>query len=162
MRKTVMVMMMCLLVAGCGESNVSVLGNPESQGVMVVRAGTEVVKNLEVGGSISYSPGDRSSTSSTTWSRNKRDNWTKTTTTQHEEDNDWTYGAHALLHFPDLVPYVTPYAGGQVNIGNGTWDIDDTIQPIGGVSVGPAFAEYQHKSLNGEKDKVMFGVRFKF
>lgn len=135
--KAVTILLMCLLVSlvGCaGNSSAWVYGNPESDGVIGARLGTEVVENVEIGASTQFNPYDNS--------------------------DSQTYGVYSLLHFPS--GGIDPYIGAQATIGNGTWDIADTIQPVAGVSVGPVFVEWQNESLNGEDDKILFGVRFQF
>ena len=156
MKTGCLVLLLCLLVslAGCFESNTaSIYGNPESQGTAGLRLGTEVVKNLEVGAALQFSPSE----STTTVTRNRRRHG-KTIT--HEHEDDWSYGVYSLLHLGGDT--IDPYVGAQANIGNGGDDVIKTIQPVGGLAVGPVFAEYQYKSLSGEKDKILFGVRFKF
>ena len=156
MKRFVLVMLCLLVVSGCfEENNAWMYGTSEGDGMLGGRVGTEVVQNIEIGASAQV---DLGASKTTTTTKTRR--WCKTTTTTTTEERDrWSYGAHALMHFPDLP--LEPYAGGQVNIGEGQ-DIMSTIQPIGGVNIGPAFAEYQHKSLSGEKDKLLFGIRLKF
>jgi len=160
MRTVLFVMTMCLLAVsqiGCAGNNVaSVYGNPESEGVVGVGLGTEIAKNLEIGAVAQYAQGEVTTT--TTKSLSKDDEGRKTTT--HEHEDDWQYGVYSHLHFP--VGDISPYVGAQATIGNGGDDIVKTIQPVAGVAVGPFFGEWQEKSLNGEKDKVIFGVRFRF
>jgi hypothetical protein len=130
-------MLMCLLIslAGCnGNSNVSVLGNPESEGSLGIRVGTDVITNVEVGALTYFRPYD---------------------------DSDFqAYGAYSLIHIP--VGPVTPYLGAEARIGEGTWDIDNTIEPFVGMIAGPVFCEFQPEAIDGEDDKILFGVRFGF
>jgi hypothetical protein len=128
-----------------------VMGNPESDGAMGGRLGTEIAQNLEIGGSILYAPSDEKTVTGQSQEVSK----TVTTTTKEAKDN-WNYGAYSVYHFTENL-----YAGGQVIIGEGD-DVTSTIQPIGGVKIGPLFAEYQHESLNGEDDKILFGAIFRF
>ena len=130
----VLVCMLCLLVSGCFEKNVAhIYGNPESDGSIGVRVGTEVAENIEVGALTYFNPYD---------------------------EGGQKYGAYSLLHIP--VGPVTPYVGAEVRVGEGTWDIADSIEPVGGISYGPVFAEFQPEAIDGEDDKILLGVRFRF
>ena len=162
MRNLAVVLTMCLLVslAGCMDGNAWVYGNPESKGMMGTRLGLEVLENIEVGGSINYSPGESTTTVTRSKSRKARNRHLKTIT--HEHEDDWTYGAHLIGHWPNAIGPVSLYGGGQVNIGEGTWDVIDTLQPIGGASIGPVFAEYQHKTTYDERDKYLFGIKIEW
>ena len=75
--------------------------------------------------------------------------------TPYGAEDEREYGAYSLIHLGG------PYIGAQTNIGNGRWD-QDTLQPVGGIILGPVFAEYQHEDLHGEEDKVVLGLRYKF
>ncbi len=169
--KQVMVVLSVVAVMCCGcfeENNVSLYGNPESDGVFGVRAGTEIAQNLEIGASANYRNG-QDEINKTVRRRVRgtkfEDSRNKKVVRVQDEIDDWNYGAHAILRFP--MNGFVPYAGAQVPIGNGTWDVGNDIEPLGGVSVGltdsvSTFAEYQHKSLSGERDKVLFGIRIGF
>ncbi len=160
MRKVALVLTLCLafLCQGCFEkSALSVIGTPESEGLIGGRIGTEIAANIEVGASILHGPGEKKTTNTKT---SKWWGWKKTSTTTVEEENDWYYGGHAFLHVLGSDGVIDPYVGGQVAFQQG--NVLDTIQPVGGVNVGPVFAEYQHESLNGEDDKIMFGIRVRF
>ncbi len=154
--KYTVIAVLCLafLCQGCFETNRAyVMGNPESEGVIGARLGTEIAQNLEVGASLLHGPGK----SKTTTERVRYRCYRRKTTTR-EEENDWFYGVYSILHLGNET--VDPYVGGQAALQQG--NMLKTLQPIGGVAVGPLFAEYQHESLNGEDDKVMFGLRFRF
>jgi hypothetical protein len=148
---------MCLLavsLAGCFESNaLSIYGNPESEGMAGLRLGTEAVQNLEVGAALQFSPSE----STTAVTRNRKRHGK---TIVHEHENDWQYGIYSLYHFP--IGDISPYAGVQANIGNGSADITKSVEPVAGIQAGPVFAEYQKVSLNGEDEKIIFGVKFRF
>ncbi len=154
---------LCLLVAGCGESNLSVYGNPDADGAFGLRAGTNVAKNLEVGASAYYVPGSDAK-DVLVWSGK---HWKRKGRIVHiDKVPDWNYGAHVILHLPNDSD-IEPYVGAQSNIGDGSWDLLKTIQPIGGLNLKvtesiSTFAEYQQEALNGEDKKVLFGIRLRF
>ena len=165
MRTVVAILVLCLLVvSGCGESNLSLYGNPESDGIFAVSGGTEVVKNLEVGASANYMKGVDRTTTNTTWAWKK---WSivKTVDSETEKVDEWVYGAYLKWLIP--MDGITPYVGAQVPVGNGTWDIANDISPLGGVRIpvsDRAFlsAEYQQETIHGEERKWMFGFGVKF
>ena len=165
MRTVAVVLTMCLLVslAGCFESNTaSVYGNPESDGVMGLRLGTEVANNLEIGAVAQYAQGEVTTTTSRKNRGGKDDNRRRgRKTTTHEHEDDWNYGVFA--HYSVIEGDISPYVGAQATIGNGSNDIVKTIQPVAGVTLWDfLFVEWQDKSLNGEDDKIMGGIEFKF
>ncbi len=167
MKYTAVIAVLCLLVvAGCNESNLSLSGNPESDGIFSVSGGTEIVKNLEVGASANYMKGTDRTTTNTTWAWKK---WSieKTVDSETEKVDEWGYGAYLKWLFPDLVDGITPYIGAQVPVGNGTWNITNDISPLGGVRIpiGESLflsAEYQQETVFGEERKWMFGGGIKF
>ncbi len=156
---------LCLIfvLSGCfEEQNLSVYGNTESDGVFGIRAGTEVAQNLEVGASANYVNGE--STTTETWRFEKKP--CRLVRTTHEEtEDDWRWGLHGIYRIP--MDGITPYVGAQVNIGEGSEDVIDTLEPLGGINLDISetvslFSEYQRQSLHGEDNKVLFGVRFRF
>ena len=160
------ILLLCCIVAvmcmGCGTSNLSLYGNPESDGVFGVRAGTEVAQNLEIGASANYVNGETTTTE--TW-QFKRKPCRLEKTTHEETEDDWRWGIHSIYRIP--MDGFTPYVGMQANIGEGGQDVIKTIEPIGGVNLDVSettslFGEYQRQSLHGEDNKVMFGVRLRF
>lgn len=152
--------------AGCGESNLSLSGNPSSDGIFSVSGGTEIIENLEAGASANYMKGTDRTTTNTTWAWEK---WqlTKTVDSETEKVDEWAYGAYLKWLFPDLVDGIVPYVGGQVPVGNGTWDIANDISPLGGVRIPIGenlflSAEYQQETIHGEERKWMFGGGIRF
>ncbi len=137
MKKTrvliVLILLLALIsVAGCGESNqIWVYGSPESDGVIGARLGTEVAENVEVGTLAYLNP--------------------------YDGDNE-AYGVYALYHVL-INNEICVYGGAEARIGQGTWDIDGTIEPVMGVSSGPIFVEFQPQAVDGEKDKILFGYK---
>jgi hypothetical protein len=129
------------------------MGNPESDGAIGGRLGTEIAQNVEIGGSALYGFSGEETVTRTIRGRES----IQTVSMTEDVGDDWYWGLHGVYHF-------TPnfYAGGHAPIGNGTWDIGNDIQPIGGVKILPLFVEYQHESLNGEDDKILFGAIFRF
>jgi hypothetical protein len=121
------------MLAGCESNTAWIYGSPESEGVIGARIGG-MAEDIELGALAYLDP--------------------------YDGDNE-AYGVYGLYHIP-ITENVTAYGGAEARIGEGTWDIDSTIEPVAGVSVGPAFIEWQEESVNGEDDKILFGVRFKF
>jgi hypothetical protein len=100
----------------------------------MVRLGTEVAEDVEVGAMVQYTAND---------------------------GYDYRkYGAYGIVSFPmdDIVPYV----GAQAQIGEGEWDVDSTIEPIAGIRVGNAFVECQYETIDDEDYRLMAGFRFPF
>lgn len=158
---------LCLFIAGCTgieESNLSLYGNPESDGVFGVRAGTELWENLEIGASANYRDGQDEINKTYRRHRRKEGSRKKTVRIQDEID-DWSYGTHIIRHFP--IGSINPYVGAQATIGEGTFDIGNTIQPIGGVQIPVSdnfsiFGEYQQETTADEQRKFLIGLRIGF
>ncbi len=137
--KTVTTMLMCLLaisLAGCGNESVWVFGDDDALGV---RVGTEVAENIEVGVSSVYWP---------------------------EDDGDTQlYGAYAFYHLPSSdEDIVCTYIGAQTPLNNTYYD--QVAPVVGVVFDEIFFTEYQYKNWGAkeaqEEDKIVFGVRLKF
>ncbi len=133
MKKLMLLLLCLLLVAGCESTTAWIMGNPESDGVIGARLGTEA-QNAEVGISVYYNPYD---------------------------SDEEAYGAYALYNLP--INEISVYGGAQATIGKGTWDVDDTISPVAGFTIWDLiFVEWQNEAVDGEDDKFLAGLRFRF
>ncbi len=154
--KKVAILTLCLLVAGCGNNSVSVLGSPESDGSAGLRLGTEVAENVEVGVSAYFNPWD-GETKKTYSSINASGQSYRT-----ENPDSRFYGIYALYDIP-VMNDLTAYVGAEAQVGEGTWDIVDTIEPFGGVRLWDlVFVEFHPNTIDGEDNKILGGVTYRF
>jgi hypothetical protein len=140
MKKLVTILIVCCFLLGCAESekasSVWIFGDDDALGL---RAGTEVMENIEVGASSMW------------WSENYEDSQ--------------MFGGYAIYHLPaDPNGLLGTYIGAQTPLNN---DYYDRVAPIAGVVFDEIFfIEYQYRNWESkelqEEDKVIFGVRIPF